>query len=207
MKTVGLILKEGRLKKGVSLEEASELLKIRKEFLQALEENNFSALPAYVSSLGFLRNYAEFLGISPDLVLAIYRRDFSKPSIVVAPKAKHFSIKWGPRLTLVLITVFSFLGLAGYLGYQYFSLRSAPSIEIFSPSEGEKVFQDKIRVRGKVSPDATLTINDISVFLTSEGEFNYELDVFPGENRIVLTAKSRLGKEKRIERTFFRLDK
>ncbi len=207
MKTVGQILRNTRLEKQISLEEASRVLKIRKEFLEILEEDNFSALPSYTSSLGFLKNYAEFLGLSSSSILAIFRRDFSKPNIVVYPKTKYINLRWGPKLMLILIAFFSFLGLGGYLGYHYFSLHKPPVVEIFSPPEGEKVFQDKVEVKGKTQPDSILTINDISVSPFSNGEFRYEIELFSGENKIVIVAKNKIGKETRIERTIFRLDK
>ena len=207
MKTVGQILKNCRLEKRISLEEVAEVLKIRKEFLRALEENDFSILPSYTSSVGFLKNYADFLGLSPDSLIAIFRRDFSKPNTFVHQKVKHIRINWGPKLMLILIITFSILGLGGYLGYQYFSFNKPPYIEVFSPLEGEKFFQDKVEIKGKTQPDAILTINDIPVFPSLEGEFRYELEIFPGENKIVVVAKNSLGKETKIERTIFYLDK
>ena len=207
MKTVGQILKDARLEKQISLEKASQFLKIRKEFLEALEEDNFSALPSYTSSLGFLKNYAEFLGISPRFILAVFKRDFSGPRGFLKTGTKPLKFNWGPKMTLILIAIFSFLVLVGYLGYQYFSLRKAPFLEVFSPSEGEQVFREKVEVRGKTQPDALLTINDTSVFLSSKGEFHYEIELFPGENKIIIIAKNKLGKETKVERTIFRLDK
>jgi len=207
MKTVGQILKNARLEKQISLEEVSEALKIRKKFLQALEEDNFSALPSYTSSLGFIKNYAEFLGLSPSFILAVFRRDFSKPKIGKEGKIGFIRVGEKQKKVLVLITLFSIFSLGGYLGYQYFSFMKPPSLEVFSPGDNENVYQEKVEVMGKSQPDVLLTINDIPVFVTSEGEFFYQLEVFPGENKIVIMAKNKLGKESKIERVVFRLDK
>jgi cytoskeletal protein RodZ len=209
MKTVGQILKNARLEKQISLDQASEFLKIRKDFLEALENNNFSSLPSYISTAGFLKNYAKFLGLSPDSVLAILRRDFSLPKESTHKKRSSFSFNfnWTPKKILILTTVISLLGLGGYLGFQYLSFRKAPFLELASPSEGEKVFQEKIEVKGKAQSDSLITINEIPVFLSSDGEFRLEVELFPGENKIIVVAKNKFGKETKLERTVFRLDK
>jgi len=209
MKTVGQILKNARLEKQISLQQASEFLKIRKEFLEALENDSFSAFPSYISTAGFLKNYAEFLGLSPDSVLAIFRRDFSLPKESTLKKRNSFSfnLNWTPKKILILTIIISLLSLGGYLGFQYFSFRKAPFLELVSPLEGEKVFQEKIEVEGKTQPDSLVTINDTPVFLSLDGKFHLELEVFPGENKIIVVAKNKFGKETKLERTIFRLDK
>jgi len=209
MKTVGQILKNARLAKQISLQQASEFLKIRKEFLEALENDNFSVLPSYISAAGFLKNYAKFLGLSPDSVLAVFRRDFSFPKETTPKKKNSFSFNfdWSSKNILILIIIVSLLGLGGYLGFQYFSFRKAPFLEVVSPSEGEEVFQEKVEVKGKAQPDSLVSINDIPVFLSLDGKFRLEVEVFPGENKIIVVAKNRFGKETKLERTVFRLDK
>jgi len=209
MKTVGQILKNARLEKQISLDQVSGFLKIRKEFLEALEEDNFSVLPSYTSSLGFLKNYADFLGLSPSSLLAIFRRDFSLPKETIHKKVGSFSFNfnWTPQKILILTIIISLLGLGGYLGFQYFSFRRAPFLEVISPSEGEKISQEKVEVKGKAQPDSLVTINDTPVFLSLDGKFHLELEVFPGENKIIVVAKNKFGKETKLERTIFRLDK
>lgn len=206
MKTVGQILKNTRLEKKITLKQAAAATKIREEFLKSLEEDDFSKLPSYVAQ-GFLKNYAQFLGISPKLILAIFRRDFvQKETKQNWEKAKR-GLYWSPRITVILVSILVFFGLSFWLGYQYFSLKKPPFLEIISPVEGEKVFGEKIEVRGRTQKDALLTINDLPVALSSQGDFSYQLDLFLGENKIVIVAKNREGKETKIERTVFRLDK
>ena len=209
MKTVGQILKNARLEKQISLKQASEFLKIRKEFLEALENDNFSVLPSYISIAGFLKNYAEFLGLSSDSVLAIFRRDFSFPKDSTHKKRRSFSFNfnWTPEKILILTIIVSLLGLGGYLGFQYFSFRKAPFLELISPLEGEKIFQEKIEVKGKTQPDSLVTINEVPVFLSPDGEFRLEVEVFPGENKIIVVSKNKFGKATKLERTVFCLDK
>jgi len=54
-------LRSARKQKGLTIEEASSQLKIRKAYIQALEDNDWKALPEEVYALGFLRQYAALL--------------------------------------------------------------------------------------------------------------------------------------------------
>jgi len=72
MGQLGELLEEARQNKGVSLEEVEEELRIRKKYLQALEEEDLSIMPPEVYVKGFLRNYAIYLGLDPEEVRALY---------------------------------------------------------------------------------------------------------------------------------------
>ena len=50
--------------------------KIRTKYLQALEENDFEVLPGPTVVKGFLRSYAVFLKLDPELILAEYRSQY-----------------------------------------------------------------------------------------------------------------------------------
>ncbi len=60
---LGGLLKNNREKKGLTLEDVTRITKIRKEFLEALEEEEYSKLPERTYSLGYFRGYAKFLEI------------------------------------------------------------------------------------------------------------------------------------------------
>ena len=57
----------GRRKREIST--IAKQLCIREEFLQALEDGNYTLLPELVYILGFARNYAMELGIDPDIIV------------------------------------------------------------------------------------------------------------------------------------------
>jgi len=65
----GQKLKEAREIKGYSLEYIEEETKIRKLYLNALEQENFKILPPKVYATGFVRKYADFLGLDPDIMV------------------------------------------------------------------------------------------------------------------------------------------
>jgi len=67
-------LRRARENKGLSLQETEKATGIRKRFLQAMEEGRFDALPGQIQLRGFLRNYANYVGLNGDEMLTLYER-------------------------------------------------------------------------------------------------------------------------------------
>jgi len=72
---VGHSLKVVRERRSLALTDVSARLRIRRPYLEAIEEGRFSELPGAVYVSGFLRQYAEFLGLDPDQVLKSYQAE------------------------------------------------------------------------------------------------------------------------------------
>jgi len=66
MKDIGNFLREKREEKGISLTEVEKDLKIRKKYLQNLEEGNIDIIPGKTYLVGYLRNYGKYLGIDEE---------------------------------------------------------------------------------------------------------------------------------------------
>lgn len=60
---VGRVLERARKDRGLSLEEAERATKIRKRYLVGLEDDDYTVLPDAVYARGFLKTYANFLGL------------------------------------------------------------------------------------------------------------------------------------------------
>lgn len=72
MENIGRALLEARERLGLTLEEVERATRIRVHHLRALEAGDLEALPSPVQARGFLRNYAEFLGLDADALLLQY---------------------------------------------------------------------------------------------------------------------------------------
>jgi cytoskeleton protein RodZ len=70
---IGNTLREARIRRGLSITDVENVTKIRSKYLEALEENDFEVLPGPVVVKGFLRTYALFLKLDPELFLYEYR--------------------------------------------------------------------------------------------------------------------------------------
>jgi cytoskeleton protein RodZ len=64
---IGNSLREARLRQGLDLAEIEQATKIRSRYLRALEEEQFEMLPAQTYVKGFLKAYADHLGLDGDL--------------------------------------------------------------------------------------------------------------------------------------------
>lgn len=71
--SIGEYLRRARLLRRLSLEDISRELHIRTDYLQALEQDDWSKLPGEVYGLGFLRNYARFLDLDGEALVHYYK--------------------------------------------------------------------------------------------------------------------------------------
>ncbi len=70
--SLGIWLRRTREARQLDLQDAEQALRIRRRYLQALEVGDFEALPGPIQARGFLRNYARYLGLPVEDVLARY---------------------------------------------------------------------------------------------------------------------------------------
>jgi cytoskeletal protein RodZ len=69
---IGNSLREARLRQGLEFPELEQATKIRGKYLRALEDEQFEVLPAQTYVRGFLRTYAEYLGLDGQLYVDEY---------------------------------------------------------------------------------------------------------------------------------------
>jgi cytoskeleton protein RodZ len=69
---IGNSLREARYRQQLELTEIEQATKIRARYLQALEEESFDVLPAPTYVKGFLRTYADYLGLDGQLYVDEY---------------------------------------------------------------------------------------------------------------------------------------
>lgn len=80
MQNIGERLEEARKSKGISIREAAEATKVRGDYLHKFESNQFDINLPDMYVRGFLRNYATYLGLSPEKVVNDYNAlGHSKP--------------------------------------------------------------------------------------------------------------------------------
>lgn len=115
--TVGELLRNARLKKGLTISDVSAELCIRKIYINAIENMDLSNLPPAPYGLGFVRSYASYLGLNSDRIVSSYKQstyarddednDTTKTQEATRPHIKH-----------LLIALLGFIAL--FLGWQYF---------------------------------------------------------------------------------------
>ena len=73
--SVGTALRDGRERKGKDLAQVAASLRIRQPFLAALEEGRYKDLPGGTYAIGFLRTYAEYLGLDGEEMVRRFRQE------------------------------------------------------------------------------------------------------------------------------------
>ena len=69
---IGNSLREARLRRGIDVIQVEGATKIRGKYLRALEDEQFELLPSQTYVKGFLRTYAEYLGLDGQLYVDEY---------------------------------------------------------------------------------------------------------------------------------------
>lgn len=72
MQTIGERLEDARKKRGISIREAAEAIKVRGDYLQRFEGNHFDIGLNEIYARGFLRNYAIYLKLPADRIMSDY---------------------------------------------------------------------------------------------------------------------------------------
>ncbi|MEE8346611.1 MAG: helix-turn-helix domain-containing protein [Dehalococcoidia bacterium] len=72
MSPLGETLQRARQARGITVEDAERATRIPRRYLEALEQENYSILPAPVYARGFLRSYSGYLGLDPAALLPLF---------------------------------------------------------------------------------------------------------------------------------------
>ena len=80
MQTIGEKIEETRKRKGISLSEAAEATKIRRDFLLNIESNEYDYDLPEIYKRGFIKNYAKYLKLNPEKLLNQYQEQLISQS-------------------------------------------------------------------------------------------------------------------------------
>jgi cytoskeletal protein RodZ len=156
---VGALLKKTREESGKNLKEISEVLKIRVDYLRAIEEGDFQQLPEEVYIKGYIREYAEFLKIDPETALSAYVQQTSPPQDDKGETLAKFTIEQKKsKFTYILVP----LALVVFGLILFFALHS-PKKEherAQAPVKPEQVIPSQIVEQPDKIPEMPVKINE-----------------------------------------------
>lgn len=128
--TIGEQLKDARLQKQMTIEELQQMTKIQKKYLEALEDDNFSAMPSSYYIRAFIRQYARAVDIDGDQLVKIYDGEPLRPKkfeseTVHGTRKALYSEETGmdklhSRLPLIILSLVA-LGIIGVVIYATFN--------------------------------------------------------------------------------------
>jgi cytoskeletal protein RodZ len=201
MKTIGTLLKDARLKKRYSLIKVENATRIKKDFIEAVEDEDWKSLPEFPVVVGFVKNIAHFLDLSERSTVALLRRDYPPHNLPINPKpdvGQKFT--WNPKLTFIVGISVVILVLVTYLGFQYSKFLAPPRLEVFEPKDGQVVTESLVGVSGRTDGDAAIKVNNQPIITNDNGEFNIKIQIYEGTTEISVKATSRSGKETVVKR-------
>lgn len=202
MKTIGQFLNEARRRKKYSLVRLEELTKIKKNFLKALEDEDWENLPTFATVSGFVKNIASVLEIDEKVATATLKRDYPVKELSINPRP-DISTKfvWSPKLTFAIGVGTVLVAAASYLGFQYKKFISPPFLVVYQPQNEQVVNSSYVVVEGMTDTDAKLVVNNQPVITDQDGNFKVQLKVARETKEIVIQSISRSGKETLIRRS------
>ena len=203
--TLGEKLKKLRSDKRMSLGEASRATKIQAGYLERLEEGSYDKLPADVYVKGFLRSYAEFLGVDEDILIKLYekekgiKRNLEKQKNTGSPKLKMETINissfvFTPKKLAIAFAFLFVVSAFVYLYREIGAFASTPRLVVLSPQTNAEVDGNSISVEGLTDKDAKLFINDQPILVNDDGKFKEMLTMQSGVNIINVKSVNKFDK-------------
>ena len=114
--SAGAFLKEARINSKISLSEASAYLRINIKYLKLIEDSCYEDLPGPTYAIGFIRSYAEYLGVDAKSLIDQYKEETANLNVLPGLEFPlPANIGWFPSGKIVLICVFfSLFALVGW---------------------------------------------------------------------------------------------
>ena len=129
---VGRLLRHTRNNLGQSVEDVCRLLRIRKIYIEAIENSDYSVLPGGPYGLGFIKAYAEHLGLDGAEIVRRFRAESNAPAArteLSFPKPVQESRVPGGAVLLIA----ALLGIGAYGGWYYLSSQGKTIADLVDP--------------------------------------------------------------------------
>lgn len=203
MLSVGKLLRDARERKKISLREVEKQIKVREQFIHALEEDKWYIFTSRIYVTGILKNYSRFLGLDERKILAFFRREYERnEELRFKEKVSTYYLSSDSKKTLFVGFIFACILLISYFSYQLFQYLRPPTVQIISPTN--EVFKRELTVKivGKTENEAVITIMGNRIYQNKEGLFEYVMPLKQKENRLTIEVIGANGKKTVIERMF-----
>lgn len=211
-KQVGKVLKEHRQQRGLSLKEVSERTKIPLRYLRSIENCRYEELPSTSYAQLYVRNYADFLGLSVDKFSSLFRRDLAvryggersrRWKLKTAglfyrqnlkEKGKLALIRYRPIATKWIIYFLPLGLILLYLLRQYLIFTRPPKLDVKLSCVQEGKEGRVVRVEGRTDPNAAVKVEGELVVVRSDGSFSTQLFLPSKSKRIQIFVEGINGK-------------
>lgn len=201
--TLGEKMRRVRNEKRISLPEIAKNTKIQLEYLEYLESGNYSKLPADVYVRGFLKSFADYLGVNEEYLIKSFVKEKSiQKNIEGGNKEKISSDKINlsrfsvtPKIISIFFISLFFVILSAYLYKNLNNFVSNPALIILNPAADSIINDTKVLVKGKTDVGNDLFINNQPVLVDDSGVFSENVVLREGKNVISVKSVNQFNKE------------
>ena len=191
--------REGR---GIDLFRAERETKIRRAYLAALERGDYASLPGAVYVRGFLRNYAQYLGLDPEEAVAQWHHDapaYAPEPAIVMPRplvAPRKGLVLGSGVVVAAVVTVVVLAILAYIGFQLVRFAEPPPLSVVQPPNVvTEVAQDAstYTLRGTTVAGGVVTIeapgrDPLNVTAAGDGGWLATVELRRGKNQFDVSA-------------------
>jgi cytoskeleton protein RodZ len=207
---IGRILEHKRKEQGLSLEEVEQATKIRKRYLTGLEHDDYAVLPDAVYARGFLKTYANYLGLDGEAFareLKSIRKprrergidynsrpetDFEQPLIAAGGLAGTRKRKVSTSAIVTLLV--ALLALAAIIGALYFVGRGVQASKEHTPAAPPRQEQRNVADRERAAENGRASEDDSRAEENADDEekpAGAEQSVLPDTLQVAIDVKER----------------
>jgi hypothetical protein len=145
---IGNSLREARLRQGLDFPEIEQATKIRGKYLRSLEEEQFDVLPAQTYVKGFLRSYADYLGLDGQLYVDEFNSRYVRGELEEEEEQQPFrprgvvaggrGIGLQGKAVMLTVAVIAGLTLFVFAAWKWGGTGNSPSLVINHPRKAAK---------------------------------------------------------------------
>lgn len=192
MLTVGNLLKKAREHEQKTIPEIAQVTRIRPEYLEKIEANDFSGFTTSAHVKGFIRSYASYLGLDAEGIVALFRRQIGEETPPLKPKTrlmKTESVVISPPMIMSAIIVIFFLAIVGFLIVQFYRLQQPPNLKLVSPTTTNVTTNTpSLEFDGYTEANALVSVNGSQIQLRDDNTFSLIVDLQVGANTFTFEA-------------------
>jgi cytoskeletal protein RodZ len=157
---LGQLLRKARIERRISIEDLQETTKIRKRYLEAIEEGNYKILPGNFYVRAFIKSYAEAVGLDPNEVLSLFQNVIpaAEPEHIEPIRSKRTGRnterigKWVSNVMMISFVVL-ILGIIYYFLNMNYNSKQNEANPVTEPN----------RVTDKVDPNANIGVPAVPI--------------------------------------------
>lgn len=199
--TISEQLRSKRQELNLKLEKVARDTRINLKYLNALEKGRFDLLPSGLYGKNYLREYANYLRLDTENLLALFDNEVVGTSKVREGELfntqvvkRHYFLSW-PKIIRGLLILLGVAIASIYLIFRLKGIVSPPSLIIFTPLDNQTVSSSSIELLGKSEPESQLTVNGEQIISDSDGNFNKNVSLQKGINFITISAQKKYGRQ------------